>query len=45
MKLDRYTKDMLFTNILNVYSDKTIIYISHSKVCTNLFTKILNLDN
>lgn len=21
MKLDRYTKDMLFTNILNVYSD------------------------
>ena len=43
--VDEEDEYSIINNILNVYSDKTIIYISHSKVCTNLFTKILNLDN
>ena len=39
---DEYT---IINNILNKFSDKTIIYISHSNVCINLFSKILNFNN
>lgn len=34
----------IMKNILNEFKDKTIIYISHSKVCITLFNKIINFD-
>ena len=35
----------IMKNILKHFKDKTIIYISHSKVCIPLFNKIINFDN
>jgi len=34
----------IMKNILDAFKDKTIIYISHSKVCVPLFNKIINFD-
>ena len=34
----------IMKNILKTFKDKTIIYISHSKVCIPLFNKIVNFD-
>jgi len=34
----------IMNNILNKFGNNTIIYISHSKVCKNIFSKILNFD-
>lgn len=34
----------IMKNILRIFKDKTIIYISHSKVCIPLFNKIINFD-
>lgn len=42
--IDKEEEYEIIKNILNKFSDKTIIYISHSKVCKNLFKKILNFD-
>ena len=42
--IDNEEEYEIIKNILNKFSDKTIIYISHSKVCKNLFKKILNFD-
>ena len=35
----------IMSNILKRFSDKTIIYISHSKVCSSLFEKKLSLNS
>lgn len=34
----------IMSNILKFFNSKTIIYISHSKVCISLFNKIINFD-
>ena len=43
--LEEYDEYEIMGNILKKFSDKTIIYISHSKVCSNLFNKKLNLNS
>lgn len=43
--LDSTDEFDIMRNILNVYTDKTIIYISHSKVCNSLFKERVNIDN
>ena len=43
--LDSNDEYEIMSKILNKFSDKTIIYISHSSVCKSLFNKILNFDN
>lgn len=42
--LEEYDEYEIMKNILKKFSDKTIIYISHSKVCSNLFNKKLSLS-
>lgn len=34
----------IMSDVINNFNNITIIYISHSKVCTSLFDKILNFD-
>lgn len=42
--IDNNDEYEIISNILCEFSNKTIVYISHSKVCLNLFNKILDFD-
>ena len=43
--IDSYTSKKIIKNILKLYKNKIVIYISHRKDHINLFDKVINLSN
>ena len=41
--VEEYEEEKILRDIINVYKDKTIIYVTHRKRCIKLFNRVINL--